>query len=95
MVLSKYQTLIRVIIMLMVQLAIDRTSISPEFSQVHQGSKILIKPSVGGKLTSAEASDNSKFKLTVIIPPDTTAEVYVPNAKGSTYIKIFGNKRKI
>ncbi|RVU01018.1 alpha-L-rhamnosidase [Mucilaginibacter limnophilus] len=61
--------------------------------------KIIIKPTVGGKLTWAEGSYNSdygiirnkwkiednKFKLTVTIPPNTTADVFVPNAKGEAY----------
>ncbi|WP_207532091.1 glycoside hydrolase family 78 protein [Desertivirga arenae] len=61
--------------------------------------KIIIKPCIGGGLTSAEGSydseygivrskwniEGSKFKLTVSIPPNTTAEIYVPDANGESY----------
>lgn len=61
--------------------------------------KIIIKPIAGGKLTHAEGSyessygtirskwriENNKFKLTVTIPPNTTAEVFVPDTQGKSY----------
>lgn len=61
--------------------------------------KIMIKPTVGGKLTSAEGSydsdygiirskwkvEDNKFKLNVTIPPNTTAVVFVPDAGGKSY----------
>lgn len=61
--------------------------------------KIVIKPTVGGHLTSAEGSFDSdygtilsrweikdnKFKLSVTIPPNTSAEIFVPDAKGKSY----------
>ncbi|MCD8739263.1 glycoside hydrolase family 78 protein [Mucilaginibacter roseus] len=61
--------------------------------------KITIKPIIGGKLTSAEGTldsdyglissrwkiENGKFNITVVIPPNTTADVYVPDASGKSY----------
>lgn len=61
--------------------------------------KIIIKPTIGGGLTSAEGTynsdygtissqwkiENGKFRLDVTIPPNTTAEIFVPDAKGESY----------
>lgn len=61
--------------------------------------KIVIKPTIGGGLSSAEGSydseygivrskwsiEGNKFRLAVTIPPNTTAEVYVPDSKGQSY----------
>lgn len=61
--------------------------------------KTMIKPIIGGKLTSAEGSldsdyglisskwkiENGKFSITVIIPPNTIADVFVPDASGKSY----------
>ncbi|AMR30810.1 alpha-L-rhamnosidase [Mucilaginibacter sp. PAMC 26640] len=63
--------------------------------------KIIIKPVIGGNLTWAEATFESpygliksrwqlaggKLQLHVSIPPNTTAEVFVPNAGGTNYEK--------
>jgi alpha-L-rhamnosidase len=63
--------------------------------------KIIIKPVLGGKLTWAEASydcpygliyskwkiENAKFNLEVIIPPNTVADVFVPDAGGLNFQK--------
>lgn len=63
--------------------------------------KIVIKPVIGGKLTWAEGSYDctygkitSKWKITgdrlsmdVTIPANTTADIYVPDAQGKSYIK--------
>lgn len=61
--------------------------------------KIIIKPTVGGNLTAAEGElespygkinsrwiiEDGKFKLNVSIPPNTTADVFVPDANGVNY----------
>ena len=58
--------------------------------------KIIIKPTIGGNLTNASAwhesmygtiksswkIENNKVKLTVEIPVNTTATVFVPNVNG-------------
>lgn len=63
--------------------------------------KFTIKPIPGGKLLWAEASfesvygkissswkiESGKFKLKVSIPANTSAEVFVPDASGSNFIK--------
>ncbi|WP_184550073.1 glycoside hydrolase family 78 protein [Mucilaginibacter sp. FT3.2] len=63
--------------------------------------KIIIKPVIGGGLTWAEGSYdcpygriNSKWKIegnkldmTVTIPSNTTADIFVPDAQGKTYKK--------
>lgn len=63
--------------------------------------KIIIKPVIGGNLTWAEAGydcpyghisskwkiEAGKLDLTVSIPPNTTADVFVPDAQGKTYQK--------
>lgn len=63
--------------------------------------KIIIKPIIGGNLTWAEAGydcpyghisskwkiEAGKLDMTVIIPPNTTADVFVPDAQGKTYQK--------
>ncbi|RYY33287.1 MAG: alpha-L-rhamnosidase, partial [Sphingobacteriaceae bacterium] len=61
--------------------------------------KIIIKPLIGGKLTWAKGSydsrygkivsnwaiTNNKLNLDVTIPPNTTADIYVPDASGKDY----------
>jgi len=61
--------------------------------------KIIIKPIIGGKLTWAEGSydsdygtisskwriEDNKLKLDVTIPPNTTAQIWVPDAQGKSY----------
>jgi len=63
--------------------------------------KIMIKPLLGGKLSWAEASyecpygliksrweiADQKLELTVTIPQNTTADVFVPDAQGKNYKK--------
>jgi alpha-L-rhamnosidase len=63
--------------------------------------KIIIKPIIGGNLTWAEAGydcpyghisskwkiDAGKLDMTVVIPPNTTADIFVPDAQGKTYQK--------
>lgn len=63
--------------------------------------KIIVKPLIGGNLTWAEAGydcpygrisskwkiEAGKLDLVVTIPPNTTADIFVPDAQGKTYQK--------
>lgn len=64
--------------------------------------KIIIKPAIGGGLTWAEGSydcpyghisskwkiEGGKLDMTVTIPQNTTADIFVPDALGKTYQKV-------
>jgi alpha-L-rhamnosidase len=63
--------------------------------------KIIIKPAIGGGLTWAEGGydcpyghisskwkiEGNKLDMTVTIPQNTTADIFVPDALGKTYQK--------
>ena len=63
--------------------------------------KIIVKPVIGGGLTWAEGTfecmygtiaskwkiTGNKLDMTVTIPPNTTADIFVPNAQGDDYKK--------
>ncbi|MGY3052439.1 alpha-L-rhamnosidase [Pedobacter sp. UYEF25] len=72
--------------------------IQPESAGYKQ---IIIKPEIGGGLTWAEGTfdcaygtiaskwkiNDNKLDMTVTIPPNTTADIFVPNAQGKDYEK--------
>ncbi|MFA6245392.1 MAG: glycoside hydrolase family 78 protein [Mucilaginibacter sp.] len=64
--------------------------------------KIIIKPVLGGGLSWAEGAydcpygrieskwkiSGNKLDMTVTIPPNTTADIFIPNAQGKSYKKV-------